>query len=458
MARCVSGVDSVSDAAQQVLLAARQAYEAGQFDLALELSNRLLSHFPDQTEALLTFGLASAKLNQPEVSVHALGKVLTQNPMALDALVGCGIMLHQLGRFDDARSHFERALAVDPTSLPAIVGILRGHRTKEVDRPFLDQASTILSAQNQPDDEVRQLTYAIAKAYDDLGEYEKAIGFYDLANHTAAKLQKPKGMDRTFHSMKLNEMMRVFSRELLRPHNPFANSTRKPIFIVGMIRSGTTLVEQIISRHPDVSPGGELRFWVDNGFSVILPGSPGLNGELAEFLGLEYLAALNKFGAGDMRITDKMPMNYMLVGLIHLLFPNAPIVHCRRNPMDTCLSIFMTPYAAPPDFAYNRGDISFAYREYQRVMSHWTRALPPGRMLEAQYESLVEEPEPAIRRLLEYCQLDWDPACLSPEKNERVVDTPSKWQVRQPMYKTSVGRAQNYAPWLGAIGDLGDPT
>ena len=155
-----------------------------------------------------------------------------------------------------------------------------------------------------------------------------------------------------------------------------------------------------------------------------------------------------------MRVTDKMPMNYMVVGLIQLLFPNAPIIHCRRDPVDTCLSIYMTPYAAPPDFAYDREDIAFGYREYQRVMAHWSRALPVGRMLEVQYEELVEDPEPNIRRLLEYCGLSWDPACLSPEKNERVVDTPSKWQVRQPMYKTSVGRAQHYAPWLGAIGTL----
>ena len=446
----------MTDAAHQVLAAAKQAYDTSQFELASELSSRVLVHFPEQMDALLTFGLASAKLNQPEASVRALGHVLMQDPNAFDALIGSGIMLHQLGRFDEARSHFERALVIRPHSLPAIVGILRGHRAKVTDRPLLEQAAALLAQQEELDDEGRQLTYATAKAFDDLGEFEQAIRFYDLANQTAARLQKPHGLDRAFHSMKLNEMMRVFSRELLRHRNSFANTTHKPIFILGMIRSGTTLAEQIISRHPDVLAGGELRFWVDNGFSVLLPGSPGFNAELAEFLGLEYFASLQTLTRGDCRVTDKMPMNYMLVGLIHLLFPNAPIIHCQRNPIDTSLSIYMTPYAAPPDFAYDRDDIAFAFREYQRVMSHWTRALPPGRMLDVQYESLVEDPEPNIRRILDYCSLDWDSACLSPEKNDRVVDTPSKWQVRQPMYRTSVGRAERYAPWLGAIGELKD--
>jgi tetratricopeptide (TPR) repeat protein len=444
----------MTDTTKQVLVTARQAYDGGQFDRAAELSGKVLAHLPGQIDALLIFGLAAAKLNQPDASVRSLGEVLEQAPGSFEALIGSGMMLHQLGRFEEARAHFERAIEVDATSIPPYVGILRGHKMKEVDRPFLDQAINALSAHESIDDEVRQLMYAVAKAYDDLGEYERAIGFYDLANRTAAQLQKPKGMDRAFHSLKLNEMMRVFARDLVRRNYPSANQTKKPIFILGMIRSGTTLVEQILSRHPSVHAGGELRFWVDNGFGVILPGPHGFNAEFGEFLGLEYLSTLQKLALGEVRVTDKMPMNYMLVGLIHLLFPNASIIHCQRNPIDTCLSIYMTPYAAPPDFAYNRDDIAFGYREYQRVMAHWIQMLPVGRMLDVKYEALVDDPEPNIRRMLEYCGLSWDTACLSPEQNERVVDTPSKWQVRQPMYKTSVGRAQHYAPWLGAIGEL----
>ena len=444
----------MTEPAKQVLATARHAYDGGEFELAIELAGKVLAHFPGQLDAMLVFGLASAKLNHPETAVRALEDVLGRSPETFEALIGSGMMLHQLGRFDEAKSRFETALTIDSHSVPAFVGILRGHRAKDEDRAFLNQAVAVLFAQTAPDDETRQLMYGIAKAYDDLGDYENAIRYYDLANRTAAQLQKPKGMDRAFHSLKLNEMMRVFTRDRLRGNSAFADPTIKPIFILGMIRSGTTLVEQILSRHPAVEAGGELRFWVDNGFAVILPGAPGFNAELGEFLGIEYLSALEKMSPQDVRVTDKMPMNYMVVGLIQLLFPNAPIIHCRRDPVDTCLSIYMTPYAAPPDFAYDREDIAFGYREYQRVMAHWSRALPVGRMLEVQYEELVEDPEPNIRRLLEYCGLSWDPACLSPEKNERVVDTPSKWQVRQPMYKTSVGRAQHYAPWLGAIGTL----
>lgn len=408
--------------ATALLVAARQAYESGRFEAAIELAEEVLRRFPGE----------------------------------VDALVGCGILLQRLGRFDEARTIFERARERDPSALLPYVGILRGHRITDADRPMLESAVEIFFADLNPGDEARQLVYSIAKAYDDLGEFETSILYYDRANRLAAKLQKPNGMERAQHSRNYSEVRRVFSQKLLRSSVPFSNPTRKPIFILGMIRSGTTLVEQIVSRHPDVFAGGEMRFWLENGFSVILPGSPGLNAELAEFLGLEYLSAIQKFAPNANRFTDKMPLNAMLIGLIHLLFPNAPIIHCLRSPVDTCLSIYMTPHAAPPDFAYDRDDIAFAYREYRQIMSHWKGSLPSGRMLEVRYESLVEDPEPNIRRILEYCGLGWDPACLSPERNERAVDTPSKWQVRQPMYRTSVGRAKNYAPWLGAIGELGN--
>jgi hypothetical protein len=144
----------------------------------------------------------------------------------------------------------------------------------------------------------------------------------------------------------------------------------------------------------------------------------------------------------------------MLLGLIHLLFPQAPIIHCRRSPADTCLSIWMTPFWPAPDFAYDRSEIVFAYRLYERAMKTWKAALPPGRLLEIDYEILVTEPEPTIRKLLGHCGLEWDETCLNPGAGQRAVETPSRWQVRQPFYRSSIGKAEHYREWLGDLAEL----
>ena len=438
---------------QELLAKAMEAQDNGQIDQAADICRAILSTEPNQPDALLLLGILAAKTSRHAISVKALRQVLDLNPDEFDARIWLGIVLHQLGEFDEARGHFEHARRLNPDSFAPYVGILRGHKVKSEDRDLLDEAARVLSLTDSESDDARQLTYGVAKAFNDLGEYETAIGYYDRANTIAARLQKPAGFDRQLHRRKLNEMIRVFSKAQLNVAKPVATKGPQPIFIIGMIRSGTTLVEQILSRHPSVQAGGEIRYWIESGPATLIQGHA-YNVELGGYLAWDYVASLSRVAEGRPFVTDKMPLNYMLAGLLHFLFPNAPIIHCHRNPIDTCLSILMTPYAAPPDFAYDREDIAFAYREYQRVMAHWHEAMPPGRMLDLRYEDLVSDPEKSVRELLGYCQLDWDEACLSPEKNERAVDTPSRWQVRQPVYKSSVGRYHHYAPWLGAIGEL----
>lgn len=439
---------------EELIRQAQKAHESGQMDRSADLCRTILASDPRNFDALLLLGILAAKTGRQSICVRALSQVLEQDPNQFDALIWIGIVQHQLGEFDSARQKFEHALTLNPDSFAPYVGILRGHKATDADRPLLKQAIGVLGESPKVDDDTRQLAYGLAKAYNDLGEYATAIKYYDQANRVAAQLQMPFGFNRRRHSRNLNEMIRVFSKATLDQCQKLGKPTAKPIFILGMIRSGTTLVEQIISRHPSVSAGGEIRFWIDKGPTTLIPGSNMFNTELAGFLALEYLASLNRVAPGTTRVTDKMPLNYMLAGLIHALFPNAPIIHCRRNPVDTCLSIYMTPYAAPPDFAYDRDSIAYAYRDYLRIMQHWREVMPEGRMLEVDYESLVDEPEISVRKMIAYCGLDWDPACLSPERNERTVDTPSRWQVRQPIYKSSVGRSHHYAPWLGAIGEL----
>lgn len=164
--------------------------------------------------------------------------------------------------------------------------------------------------------------------------------------------------------------------------------------------------------------------------------------------------AVRDIGPNALRVTDKLPDNFQRIWLIRLAFPEARIIHCRRNPIDTCLSIFFTNFGGRHDYAYDRSDLVFYYRQYQRLMAHWRQVLSPDRFLEIDYECLIMDPDTTARQLIAFCGLPWDNACLSPEKNERTVKTASAWQVRQRVYATSVDRWRRYEPWLGELREL----
>ena len=221
-----------------------------------------------------------------------------------------------------------------------------------------------------------------------------------------------------------------------------------------MPRSGTTLVEQILSSHPDVAAGGELSFWGDRFASGLWVFDATASTEPVHRLATEYLAILRAICPSTPRITDKMPFNFWLLGIIRQVFRRATFVHCRRHPVDTCLSIFTTDFDGIIDFAGERSDLVFFYRQYERLMAHWREVLPLERFIEIDYEMLVAEPEPQTRRLLAGCELEWDDACLAPHLNQRRIATASMWQARQPIHRSSVGRWRHYEPWLGELREL----
>lgn len=221
-----------------------------------------------------------------------------------------------------------------------------------------------------------------------------------------------------------------------------------------MPRSGTTLVEQILSAHRDVAAGGELAFWLQRRDALHAARTDPLDAGALSKAADDYLALLREIGPRALRVTDKNPMNFEALWLIRLALPRARVIHCRRNPIDTCLSIFFMNFGGKHDYAYDRGDLAFYYREYERLMQHWRAALPLDRFTEVEYETLVADPEEETRRLIAFCGLDWDDACLAPQRNGRAVKTSSQWQVRQPIYKTSVERWRRYEPWLGELREL----
>jgi len=431
---------------------AEAAFNAQRFDEVGRRCQAILAAEPNHAGALRLMGIAAARTGRLDLARRALDHALRLEPDRFEVASWLGAVLQRLGEFDEARAVFSRCVELDPGSWTSYLGIFRGQRMTSSDRPLVDRAIALLPSLESEDDR-RQLAYGIAKSLDDLGDYALAAEYCEGANRLAAALQKPVGMDRELYGRRIRRMSSGITPRRLQEFSHLGSGDRRPIFIVGMIRSGTTLVEQIVSAHPQVAAGDELRFWVEKGPAVV---SEAFNADLAADLAMEYRALLERIGRGRPRVTDKMPLNYMLLGLLHLLFPEAPIIHCKRNPADTCVSIYMTPFAAPPpDFAYDRGDIEFAYREYRKAMDYWKSILPEGRIYEVEYEELTSQPEPAIRDLVAHCGLPWDDGCLRPQENPRAVDTPSRWQVRQPIYTRSGGRSSHYPQWFSGLRDNG---
>ena len=298
------------------------------------------------------------------------------------------------------------------------------------------------------------IQFGLGKAFDDIGEYEQAIRRYNGANALRARSAH---FDRAAIARRYDDLIASYDAEDLASsayRRPLRDEDDVPVFIVGLPRSGTTLAEQILSSHPAVAAGGELQFWRVRALELrrFVSGAPdpAALSQAAD----DYFALLRGVGPTAKRVTDKAPLNYEELGLIRLALPGARIVHCRRNPVDTALSIYFTEFASSLGFAFDRGDIVFMYRQYERLMAHWRRILPPDKLLELDYERLVADREAQTRRLVAFAGLEWDDACLEHERNARIVRTASVWQARQPIYTTSVGRWRRYEPWLGELREL----
>jgi tetratricopeptide (TPR) repeat protein len=373
------------------------------------------------------------------------------DPTACDLL---GTLLRELGRFEDAAALYRKRIAAGDAG--AHLGLVLTRRMTELDRPALEEMTRLTDVSGVSERDRARLHYAIAKTEDDLGAYADAITHYDAANRIQSDALERSGrkLDKARHAANIDRMIALFDREFLSRQRKTGSDSDRPVFIVGMIRSGTTLAEQILSSHPAVGAGGELPFWGKQGTLLAEMEAGRFDAARTRELADAYGSFLARLAPDASRVTDKMPTNYLLLGLIHAAFPRARIVHCRRDPRDTCLSIYVTPFDDLPDFAGDRGSIAFYYKQYARLMRHWHSVLPPESIFELDYEALVADREAMIRRLVAFTGLEWNDACLRPEQNPRAVATPSMWQVRQPVYRASAGRWRHYANWLGEFAHL----
>lgn len=429
------------------------AYNGGDHRLAARHYRRASELEPGSLNG--NFNLAKACIYDGHLAEGEalLRDLIRKDPSYAAAYRVLGQTLQLAGEFEQAEDVLLKSVELEPARGAPYLEITRGRRFKESDRPFMGQMASLITSGVFRESEQIALHFALAKAHEDLGEYKLAIFHLDQGNCIAKRVRLGgRDLDRETYRTTYEQAATVFRRDFLESHRTLGSTSQVPIFIVGMIRSGTTLVEQIVSSHPEVAGEGELPFWLQRA-PGLLKGTR-VDEELLQSTAQEYEMLLSAIAEGKPRVTDKMPGNYGHLGLIHLAFPHAKIIHCRRDPVDTCLSIYKTPNAQSVPFAYDRGNIVFAYKEYRRLMKLYRSVLPKTSLLDVQYEDLIADQKGISRRILEFLGLTWDERCLKPELNDRIVATPSVWQVRQPVYSTSVGQWRRFEPWLGAFAEL----
>ncbi|HEY3822716.1 MAG TPA: sulfotransferase [Polyangiaceae bacterium] len=423
----------------------------GRRDEAVAEYERAFEAAPGTTFGLLCGAKAMVAQDRPGDAEERLRQLLARDPSSSEAHLVLAHILTEAGRFDEAAASFERSIELAPWQATAYHGLVSSRKLTEADRPIVARIEVRLGAVDVAERQRMTLHFAAGKGLDDLRDYAGAIAHFDAANAIRRKLSPP--FDRAYLEQRVDRLIARFTGGFFAANAALGRGEETPVLVLGMPRSGTTLIERIVSSHPEVGGGGELPFWNERG-SAWADAETGALAGAANGLCADYLRVLRRIRPNALRVTDKMPFNFLWVGLVHLLFPNARVIHCRRNPIDTCLSIYATQFTQSWGYASERGDLAFYYRQYLRLMEHWRAVLPPGRLLDVDYEEATAAPEEVSRRLIAFCGLEWDAACLQPERNPGAVKTASTWQARQPIYRSSVERWRHYEHWIGELRGL----
>ena len=471
----------VNTESSSLLNEARQHLHAGRVPDAESICLRVLDKYPGNAEARALLGSLYNQTNRPEMAVECLEPALEGNPadarcnfqlgLALarlertDEAIDChkqalqmapanaaihfnlGLLLEETGQLDSAAYHYQQAIMHKPDMARA-----HFHLAYLKNRPSAqEEIDAMLVLYNHPGTSINQrvwLAYGIGSALDKQGRYQDAFDYFQ-AGHTLKHQSVPFDMSR--HIQFTRAIASLFDRNRVNQSiSTLPLDTLQPVFIFGMPRSGTSLTEQILASHPDVYATGESGHIEDAVKQVItITGKPFLQGwreldtSAIHSLGSGVPAILDGDHHRYTHFTDTTPMNFLYVGMIAAIFPNARLVHCQRDPMDTCLSIFQQPLSETHAYAHDLKDLGMFYLQYRNLMQHWYTVIP-GRIHDLRYEDMVTDSESGIRKLLDYCGLPFDEHCLKFHETARSVRTPSASQVRQPIYTASIGRWKNY--------------
>ena len=452
------------DYAEAYIGLARFHHEKESLAEAESCARRAVALAPQKAEMCSQLGNIYTEMARSEEAREMFEKALVIDPECNEALLGLGHLCMESGDMEKAEALFRQALALKEDNLPARFHLAQVRKVTAGDENLtaLEAAERAARYPAHPLSAKKRMTlhFALGKCYDDSKQYDKAFPHFLEGCRLKRATYDYDANEVTKH---FDSIMRTFDRNTIERLRGAGDISAVPIFVLGMPRSGTTLTEQIIASHLDVHGAGELP-------DLLAIAQRPANGatypenilaidraQLTSW-GADYVAGLSKRAPEVKHITDKMPANFFAVGLIHLMLPNAKIIHVNRNPVDTCLSCFTRLFNRKQNQTYDLAELGRYYVDYARLMNHWRRVLPAGVFLDVQYEEIVADQEAQARRMLDYCGLEWSDACLDFHKHKRSIRTASVTQVRQPIYKTSVERWRSYekhlGPLLDALGDL----
>ena len=418
----------------------------GRHGEALARFERAASLQPGLAAGEVDIGTALCALNRYGEAMRHFEKACGLDPARALPVINLGIARQEAGQLAEARRCFEQAVALEPRNPAGYAGLVGCIKVGAGDPHLAAMEDLAKDGAGLAVADRAALLFALGKALSDTGEHRRAFAHYLEAN---ALRRGATAYNEAATIGRLDRVRAVFTAELMRAREGLGDPSLLPIFIIGMPRSGSTLVEQILASHPLVFGGGERMDFRNAARGAGLQGAGAAFPEAAAAASGAQLAALARSyldattvaaaGTAAERVTDKLPANFRYAGLIRMALPNACIIHTRRDPVDTCLSCFATPFETQP-FSFDLGELGRYWSAYARLMAHWRAVLPPGAMLDVQYEELVADFEPQARRIIAHCGLAWDDACRSFHRAKRPVRTASAAQVRQPIYRSSVGR------------------
>jgi len=437
---------------------ARALRMLSRFDQARALLERLVALEPGRPGPLRVLADVQTKTGDVTGAIETFQEALALDPDDPRIRLGLGDACESAGRFRQARQQYLAILRREPESPLALSRLLQ-LREGDVASELVETAERLAAEPSTPEDGRIRLNIALGYHADRAGDYRQAFT-YLRRGYDAQARRDP--FDSDGYTRAIDRIIDTLDDAFYREATNSGLDSERPVFVVGMPRSGTTLTEQILASHPRVAAGGELSMLLKVSYQVgelSRSGKPYPEGLLTtgrvalRRMGRRYLEQLDKVSPTADRVTDKLPFNFMHLGVIALLFPGAKVVHCRRHPLDNCLSCYFTSFADQIRFANRLDTLGRYYLDYHRLMEHWKRVLPIE-ILDLPYEGLVDDTEGQARRLLAHCGLPWDDACLAFYNTERGVRTPSRWQVRQPIYRGSVERWRNYTEELAPLRDL----
>ncbi len=419
------------------------------FDEAIYHFEQALSTKPDFVEAHYNLGNSLQERGQMEEALDHYEKALAIKPDLIAAHNNIGALLQDMGQKEKAIKHYEQALILKP-DFAWMYFNLTNIKPKQEQIPIIER---LLTSSNISDEDAMYYHHALGNIFNDAKSYSKAFEHYRIGNNLK---RKSISYDAKKHTDFVDRLIETYSENYFKGKIVCNSDSELPVFILGMPRSGTTLVEQIVSSHPQVYGADELTTLariesaIDKQYetSMTYPECMSLNDESnTQIYSTEYLQELRAYSQDATRITDKAPYNFLRIGLIKTLFPKARIIHCQRNALDTCTSIFLNYFASGNEFSYDLTEIGQYYLDYERLMAHW-HTLFPSDIFDVKYEALISNQEEMSHQLIDYLGLEWDEHCLAFYNNKRAVRTASNLQVRQPIYNKSINRWKRYEEHL----------